>query len=133
MINRYLRQFRVSQDVNFKFFPSSGKDPNVRRYDPREYASRVMLLLAKRGSFLSTWRLHPRSVTSPPFDRLILSSPLGRHRINKIPRIRPKRSRRNGRRLPRWREKWDENLIFRIKNIEIQNPSLPRHKLSRAP
>jgi len=24
-----------------------------------------------------------------------------------------------------------ENLIFRIKNIEIQNPSLPRHKLSR--
>jgi len=26
-----------------------------------------------------------------------------------------------------------ENLIFRIKNIEIQNPSLPHHKLSRAP
>jgi len=25
-----------------------------------------------------------------------------------------------------------ENLIFRIKNIEIQNPSLPRHKLRRA-
>jgi len=28
--------------------------------------------------------------------------------------------------------KMDENLIFRIKNIEIQNPSLPYHKLSRA-
>lgn len=43
MINRYLRQFRsVSQDVNLSFFPSSGKDPNVRHYDPREYASRVM-------------------------------------------------------------------------------------------
>lgn len=29
--------------------------------------------------------------------------------------------------------KMAENLIFRIKNIEIQNPSLPHHKLSRAP
>lgn len=55
--------------------------------------------------------------------------------INKIPRIRPKLAAHDGRlsRCYVGREKWAENLIFRIKNIEIQNPSLPRHKLSLAP